>query len=157
MTGGFGLGAPVSQTEVIDESTPWISAGEGNIPLLEESIRKLNLSLNVADSNGFTLIHSAASYNQIETLRWILSKGGVDINAKDTDGDTPLHHCDKLEAAKFLIEEGGADFKIKNNEGKTALEVKSEDLEEHNEEEDDSDDDDVNDLKDLIKYLQSIQ
>uniref|UniRef100_A0A7S2W4Q0 Uncharacterized protein n=1 Tax=Eucampia antarctica TaxID=49252 RepID=A0A7S2W4Q0_9STRA len=156
--GGFGFGGASSSSSKIDESTPWVAAGEGNIELLQEAMEKLNLPINAADSNGFTFVHAAASYNQIETLRWILSKDGVDVNASDTDGDTPLHHCDKSEAAKILVEEGSADFQITNNDGKTALEVKLDELEECNEDENDSDDeDDLTSLKLLVKYLQILK
>ena len=48
--GGFQAGS--SQTAEIDESTPWVAAGDGNLDLLQESISKLGLAPNAADSNG---------------------------------------------------------------------------------------------------------
>ena len=48
--GGFQAGS--SQAAEIDESTPWVAAGDGNLALLQESIAKLGLAPNAADSNG---------------------------------------------------------------------------------------------------------
>lgn len=50
---------------------------------------------------------------------------GADVNAKDYDGDTPLHlavECRDYEIIKFLIE-NGADPTIKNKENKTPLDI----------------------------------
>lgn len=85
-------------------------------------------------------------------IQWLLNDKSIDVNAKDSDGDTPLHHCDDVDSAKMLIE-AGADHSMKNNDGKTALEIKVEDLEE-GDEDDDSDDEDRAKLKELIDYLQ---
>lgn len=78
----------------------------------------------------------------------------IDVNARDGDGDTPLHHCDDVNSAKLLIE-GGADFRVKNVEGLTALDVKEEELKEGDD--DDDDDEDREKLNELVEYLKSIQ
>ena len=141
-----------SQIPEIDESTPWVAAGDGNLSLLQTSIQQLGLPPNAADSNGFTFLHAACGYGRVEVIQWLLTDKSIDVNAKDSDGDTPLHHCDDVDSAKMLIE-AGADHSMKNNDGKTALEIKVEDLEE-GDEDDDSDDEDRAKLKDLIDYLQ---
>jgi len=160
MTASFGLGSGSPSkisSVVIDESTAWVAAGEGDLPLLQQAMAQLNLPISAADSNGFTFVHAAASYGQIEALRWILSQQGVNVNAPDTDGDTPLHHCDCATAARVLVEEGNADFGIRNNEGKTAREAKEEELAEQEEEEEDSDDEDATNLKELVHYLKGLE
>mmetsp|Transcript_55505 Transcript_55505/g.166422 ORF Transcript_55505/g.166422 Transcript_55505/m.166422 type:complete len:178 (-) Transcript_55505:677-1210(-) len=162
---GFGGGAGPSEEDVIVEpSTPWVAAGDGDLPLLQTALRKLDLPVNAADSNGFTFVHAAASYSQLEVLRWLLEQRGgdsgiaIDVNAGDSDGDTPLHHCDDVAAARILIEEGGADASLKNHEGKTARGSKEEELAEGDDEDDeDSDDEDREKLKELIKYLNSLE
>ena len=159
-----GFQAVASQSAEIDESTPWVAAGDGDLALLQESISKLNLAPNAADSNGFTFLHAACGYAREEVIRWLLglnNKGDattivVDVNAKDAEGDTPLHHCDDVSSAKLLIE-GGADCAIKNDEGLTALDVKEEELKEGDDEEEDSEDEDREKLKELVVYLKSIQ
>ena len=56
-------------------------------------------------------------------MRWLFTQN-ADVNARDSDGDTPLHHCDNLEAVTVLIEEGHADCTVKNDEGQHVLEAK---------------------------------
>ena len=171
---GFGGFQPQSSTTSaqvsteIDESTPWVAAADGDLQLLQSSMSQLGLSPGTADSNGFTFLHAACGYGRVEVIRWLLglnknngdesSLGGsaIDVNARDGDGDTPLHHCDDVVSAKMLIQEGGADFTIRNDEGKTALEVKEEELEELDGEEEDSDDEDSEKLKELVEYLRSL-
>jgi len=154
---GFGgFQAQQLQSAPIDDSTPWVAAGDGDLPLLQSSIAQLGLSPNASDSNGFTFLHAACGYGRLEVIRWLLGLNTdavvtIDINAKDGDGDTPLHHCDDVDSAKILIE-FGADDTILNNDGKTALQVKEEELEE-GDEEDDSDDEDREKLKRLVEYL----
>merc|ERR1719321_91114 len=79
-----------------------------------------------ADENGYTPIHAAAAYAHLDMLKWLLTFEGSDINVRDTEGDTPLHHCDTADAAAFLIK-NGADTTLRNNEEKTAYEVAVED------------------------------
>jgi ankyrin repeat protein len=147
-------------SQTIDESTPFIAASDGDLPLLQHALITLNIPVNTADSNGLTLLHSAASYNQIEIMSWLFTQQSIDVNAKDNDGDTPLHHCDNLQAMKMLIEEGKANWKIDNDEGNNVLEMKEEELREifvSNKEEDiDSDDEDVENLQEIIKYLKEL-
>ena len=93
-------------------------------------------------------------------MRWLFTQN-VNANARDSDGDTPLHHCDHLEAVKVLIEEGHADYRIKNDEGNDVLEGKEEELREYycntKEEDMDSDDEDVENLKKITNYLRDLK
>ncbi len=144
----------------VDASTPFVAAADGDLELLQESIKKLGMSPNAADSNGFTFLHAAGAYCRVEVINWLIGLNAdsniIDINAKDGDGDTPLHHCDDAVSAKMLID-AGADHQVKNDDGKTPLEVKVEELlEGDEEEEDDSDDEDREKLKQLVAYLKSL-
>jgi hypothetical protein len=109
---------------------------------------------------SFTFLHAACGYAREEVIRWMLElnkeAATIDVNARDGDGDTPLHHCDDVNSAKLLIE-GGADFRLRNDEGLTALDVKEEELKEGDDDDDDSDDEDREKLKELVEYLKSIQ
>jgi len=161
MTPGFGgFQAQPTQPAEIDASTPFVAAADGDLTLLQSSIKRLNLSPNAVDSNGFTLLHAACGYSRIEVINWLLDLNNnestiIDVNARDSDNDTPLHHCDDVESARILIEKGGADHQLTNNEGKTPLQSKEAELEE--EDEDDSDgDEDREKLKQLVVYLKSL-
>ncbi|KAL7523504.1 hypothetical protein ACHAXR_000212, partial [Thalassiosira sp. AJA248-18] len=157
---GFGgFQAQPSASAEIDASTPWVAAGDGDLQILQSSIKQLGLSPNAADSNGFTFLHAACGYGRTEVIQWLLGLNDgsctIDVNARDGDGDTPLHHCDDAVSAKLLIG-GGANYQLTNDEGKTPLDVKEEDLQE-GDEEDDSDDEDRDKLKDLVVYLKSLK
>jgi hypothetical protein len=164
MSPGEGFGgfqAPPSQSAEIDESTPFVAAADGDLELLQASIKKMGIPQNAADSNGFTFLHAACGYCRVEVIQWLLGLNEdstiIDINARDGDGDTPLHHCDDAVSAKLLIE-AGADHQMRNDEGHTPLEVKEEELEEEDDDdsESDSDDEDRVKLKELVAYLKSL-
>ena len=114
MPGGFGgFQTQPSKSAEIDASTPFIAAADGDLSLLQTSIKQLGLSPNAVDSNGFTFLHAACGYCRIEVIHWLLglnkesSSGNIiiNVNAPDGDGDTPLHHCDEVDCAKLLIEQ----------------------------------------------------
>ena len=72
------------------------------------------------DAHGYSLVHAAASYNQLPVLRHLVQKYNADVNILDEDGETPLFAAEKVEVAKCLVEELGADTTIQNGEGQTA-------------------------------------
>jgi uncharacterized protein len=149
---GFGK-ASSSANIAIEKCTPWVASSEGNLDLVKEALSSLNLNPDTADENGYTLVHAAAAYNQQHILRWLMDQNGVNVNAQDNDGDTPLHHVECLDAAKFLIEVLKVDSKVLNFEGKTAFLVKQEELQEQM---DDEDEDEDEELKELVEYLESV-
>ena len=64
----FGLGqAPIeatSTTQLIEPSTPWMAAADGNLVLLQSSLMSLGLVYSAADENGYTLLMAATAYNR---------------------------------------------------------------------------------------------
>ena len=164
MSGFGGFQAQPTQSTQIDSSTPFVAAADGDLNLLQSSIKQLGLSPNAADSNGFTFLHASCGYCRVDVIQWLLDLNKssstiiIDVNAVDGDGDTPLHHCDDVVSAKLLIEEGGANHELTNNDGKTALNIKEEELQEgaDDDEDDDSDDEDREKLKQLVAYLKSL-
>lgn len=106
----------------------WIAASDGRGDLVENFIStNPNITANTKDPNGYTAVHAAAAYGHIDLLRKLCKDLSGDINIKDNDGDTPLHHTEDMNTAKVIIEELQGDLSIINNEGKTALEVAEED------------------------------
>lgn len=144
-----------------DTSTPWVAASDGNLPLLQRSLRQLDLSIDATDENGYTFWHAAASYNHVSILEWLwdqIKRDEVDslVNAVDCEGDSALHYAGGLSSAKFLIEEANINIDIRNADGKTALEAKEEELAEMKLDEDYEDDEtDVVTLKEVIGYISS--
>ena len=102
-------------------TTRRISASDGDIPQVLNYLQNDPSLLNAGDENGYTPIHAAASYGHRELIS-ILIERGADVHARDTDGDTPLHHCDDKSTAEYLISLG-ARPDVPNNEGKTAPQV----------------------------------
>ena len=158
----FGLGSPSSAAQAasladIDSSTPWMAASEGNLPLLQASLTRLNIPITAADENGYTLLHAAASYNQMEILQFLLNHQ-VNIHATDNDGDSALHYAGNAQLAQLLVQVGKANPAQVNGQGKTALQAKQEELNEMMQDEDmEDDDDDVEALKGIVEYLSSLQ
>ena len=70
------------------------------------------------DENGYAAIHAAAAYGHQELIQYLVTSG-ADLHARDSDGDTPLHHCDDPATAAFLISLGASPT-IANDAGRTA-------------------------------------
>ena len=128
-----------------------IQAGEGNLEMVQRVLP--SLGMGHADSNGYSCVHAAAAYCQLDVLRWLLTNG-CDVNIRDGDGDTPLHHCDKVEAAQMLVS-FGADVFAKNGDNRTALGRANGDVIKEDDDEYDEDDDENNALKAVVAYLRT--
>ncbi|GMM38714.1 hypothetical protein DASC09_060530 [Saccharomycopsis crataegensis] len=101
----------------------WVAASDGDTSTVKKYIESGEYSATSKDPNGYTPIHAAAAYGHIELLEYLIGEKKGDVNVLDSDGDTPLHHCDELEPVKVLVEKFGADWKIKNQDGETALDA----------------------------------
>jgi ankyrin repeat protein len=84
--------------------------------------------VNAKDPKGMTPLGYALTWGamtgQKPEVTIALVTAGANINAKDTDGGTPLMYATNNENAHVLIPaflKAGADAKAKSNEGKTAL------------------------------------
>jgi hypothetical protein len=73
-----------------------------------------------ADAHGYSLVHAAASYHQLDVLRELVRKYNVDVDKLDEDGESALFVAEQGDVARCLVEELGADCGIRNAEGKTA-------------------------------------
>ncbi len=80
------------------------------------------LDLNaIVGSHGRTALHIAAAENMPEVISILLDRG-LNIDAADHSGETPLHRAANLgntDSVRRLLERG-ADDRLKNSNGKTA-------------------------------------
>lgn len=89
------------------------------VKFLIESGADINIK---TEKTNFTLLHIAGIYGR-KDICIILIKKGLDVNAKDFKGMTPLiaaSYFGHYEVAKLLIK-NGADIGIKDSNGETAL------------------------------------
>jgi ankyrin repeat protein len=160
----------------VDPSTPWAAIAEGNLPLLQQSLRQLQYPIHVADEiQGYTLLQAAASYNHMHILQYVWSElqqcnessvngdqasitttrptGGYQ-NAVDLDGDTALHYAGSVEVMKFLTDICHIDINITNHNQMTALDAKRNEMQEIEQDIDDFDEDDIDyvHLKDMVQF-----
>jgi hypothetical protein len=155
----FGLGqSPTTEQSVdtvIDPSTPFVAAADGDLSLLQTALRQLgNLPVHIQDEHGYTLLQAAVSYNQTHVWTWLATQPGFDVSLTDHDGDTALHYAVGVKAAQFLVETAGLSPQIKNQDGQTALDKKREELQEMQQDEDfEETDPEYQQLLALVQYL----
>ena len=92
----------------------------------EEAIRKLKLTANTKDSNGFIPLHHASKDGDTTGVAKQL-RVGAEVNALEKDGDTPLIWASfkgHTESVKLLLA-AQASVDIQSNNGNTALTLAS--------------------------------
>ncbi|KAI0834386.1 ankyrin repeat-containing protein [Hypoxylon sp. FL0890] len=100
-------------------TNPFILAAD-NSPALLPLLRENPTLASEQDSHGYSLVHAAASYNNLDLLRTLIREFNVDVNLRDEDDETALFVVETVDAARLLVEELGADITIKGSDGYTA-------------------------------------
>jgi ankyrin repeat protein len=110
---------------LIDGANP-NAISEGGISALKEALGHWDIvkmligagaDVLTRNKEGEGILHWAAQYNEPDVINKAILEWGLDVNARDTDGWTPLHHAaswDALEAVQELLE-NDADPMIKSN------------------------------------------
>ncbi|CAG9978756.1 unnamed protein product [Clonostachys byssicola] len=95
---------------------------KGNKNALEELIRA-NANVNMKNFAGYTALMLASPNKHIDCVRLLLRQGDINIDQRDNDGRTALHHaaraCDPEIVAALLAE--GASVSIRDIDGKSPL------------------------------------
>src|SRR5438105_8770621 len=89
--------------------------------LLDRHPNLVQLSVDVAgevktlptDTRAMRLLHIAVAANQVETARLLIQRG-VDVNARNAGGRTPLHDCIEVgrDEIQQLLLDAGADVDV---------------------------------------------
>ena len=78
------------------------------------------------DSAGYSLLHAAISYSELDLARALVHNYGVDPNTVDNDGETCLYAAEDVQAAKCAVEELGTSLTWLNEGEKKMAEEKIE-------------------------------
>ncbi|MCZ6884675.1 MAG: ankyrin repeat domain-containing protein, partial [Rickettsia endosymbiont of Ixodes ricinus] len=86
-------------------------------------------------NDGETILHYAAGYGRLETVKYLVEEKHADIHAIANDGRTILHSAAKcsqagaLEVIKYLVDKKGANINITTSDGKGLSDVASSQVE----------------------------
>jgi len=101
------------------------AAASGN-PDMIRAILKYHPNLEARDREGKTALFAAGDYRygdqdgaRVECVR-LLADAGADVNARDKDGNTPLHGIFLTDVEEELLKLG-ADVNARNNDGETPI------------------------------------
>ncbi|MCF8462726.1 MAG: ankyrin repeat domain-containing protein [Rickettsiaceae bacterium] len=95
---------------------------EGRIEKLSKYIALLPNLINETNEDGFTLLHTAIIFGQVEIAKWLINNG-ANINLVTTNGNSSLHGAvlfGQEEIVKLLIAKASK-VNLADNTGKTAL------------------------------------
>lgn len=95
----------------------------GSLEQLDEFLEKDPSAIRGRDHHGNGVLHVACHSNNKRAFKFGLRRG-LDINARNTAGQTPLHYCfafGHAGLARYLVAKG-ADDAIKNRAGLTPYE-----------------------------------
>lgn len=90
---------------------PQILASEGKLEELKKSIETYGLTLKETDTNDCTLLHHAATANQVAVMQYLI-ESGISLDATNKDGNTALHVATingNIEAIHLLLHSGASD------------------------------------------------
>jgi len=123
----LGKGADINAKNTGGHSALQYAASKNHVEIVELLITH-HADPNIADEMNATPLHRAASLGNSQALALLLEKcERIQINARDSVGNTPLHLAceeDRLKEAELLVAHG-ADKEIENKQKKTPLDLAS--------------------------------
>ena len=136
---GYGANPKVDLSrQVVEETSAGMTLGEigagsllmyaaqsGN-PEMVRKILRYHPKLEARDREGKTALFAAGDYQnsdadgvRVQCVR-LLVEAGADVNARDSDGNTPLHEIFLTDVEAELLKHG-ADVNARNNDGETPI------------------------------------
>ena len=101
-----------------------LGSNEGYMTIIRTLIGKFNVTVNIADSNGHTLLHGGCNKGDLDMVRMLLAEFKADVSCIDSNGWTPLHYAcsgGHLDMVRMLIAEIKADVNCIDSRGRTPL------------------------------------
>lgn len=114
-------GANIKALDVFDNTVLHNAAYRGDSTLVEYILQIDSTMIFLENKNGELPLHRAVCSHCSVTVKVLLTKLDVDINAKDKDGSTPLHLAiiqEQVEIVRQLLESGSDAWSL-NNKGET--------------------------------------
>jgi ankyrin repeat protein len=90
------------------------------LPAVQKLLQERSDLLKASDNGGSTLLHHAAGFGNLATLKLLLDSG-ADVNAQNRLGSTPLHWAVADEEKVRLLLERGASVNARTYDGRTPL------------------------------------
>ena len=107
--------------------TPLHLAAEAGSHMCVSIILALFGKIQLVDNNKLTALHYAIRADKVPVAQTLI-ENGIDINAKDVEGNTAMHYAARsnLVDSIRMLQEHKADVNIKNMEGRTPLHAAAE-------------------------------
>lgn len=90
------------------------------LPAVRKALKQSPNLFEGKDPSGSTLLHHAAGFGTLETVKWLLD-AGVNVNSTNRRGSTPLHWAIADKSKVRLLLSRGANVNQKQVEGRTPL------------------------------------
>lgn len=121
----------LAQSLCPEEQTLWVAAKSGDLAILREGLSRLTPETRFYSEwrdpvYGYSPLANACSQGHVHCVQALLAYG-VDCNARDAQGHTPLHiatACGKSEVVRLLLETPAVDYFAKTStKAQTALDI----------------------------------